>query len=116
VWPEDEFERMAGMIRESGANLIWVGLGCPKQERWIAENKDRLPPGVYFGIGAAFAFHAGEVSQAPAWIQRMGMEWLYRLLAEPRRLWRRYFTYNSLFVWHSVRDALRGGPPVGSEK
>jgi N-acetylglucosaminyldiphosphoundecaprenol N-acetyl-beta-D-mannosaminyltransferase len=46
----------------------------------------------------------------------MGMEWLYRLLAEPRRLWRRYFTYNSLFVWHSVRDALRGGPPVGSEK
>lgn len=116
VWPEDEFERMAGMIRESGANLIWVGLGCPKQERWIGENKDRLPPGVYFGIGAAFAFHAGEVSQAPAWIQRMGMEWLYRLLAEPRRLWRRYFTYNSLFVWHSVRDALRGGPPVGSEK
>ena len=111
TWPPDEFERMTDRIRASGANLIWVGLGCPKQERWIAEHKDRLPPGVYFGIGAAFAFHAGEVRQAPAWIQRLGMEWLYRLAAEPRRLWRRYFTYNSLFLWHTLRDTLRGGPP-----
>jgi N-acetylglucosaminyldiphosphoundecaprenol N-acetyl-beta-D-mannosaminyltransferase len=105
-WPPDEFDRIAGMIRDTGANLIWVGLGCPKQEHWIAENKDRLPPGVYFGIGAAFAFHAGEVRQAPAWIQRAGMEWLYRLAAEPRRLWKRYFTYNSLFIYYYVRDKV----------
>jgi len=103
-WPADEFERIAQKIRDSGANLIWVGLGCPKQERWIAEHKDRLPPGVYFGIGAAFAFHAGEVSQAPAFFQKNGLEWAYRLCAEPRRLFKRYFTYNSLFLWYLLRE------------
>lgn len=108
-WPEDEFQRICTMIRDSGANLIWVGLGCPKQERWIAKHKDRLPPGVYFGIGAAFAFHAGEVSQAPALLQKFGLEWVYRIAAEPRRLFRRYFTYNSLFVWYTLRDRIRGG-------
>ena len=108
-WPEDEFQKICGMIRESGANLIWVGLGCPKQERWIARHKDRLPAGVYFGIGAAFAFHAGEVSQAPALLQKCGLEWAYRIAAEPRRLFRRYFTYNSLFVWYTLRDRLGRG-------
>ena len=109
-WPEDEFERMTGKIRESGANLIWVGLGCPKQEHWIARYKDQLPPGVYFGIGAAFAFHAGEVSQAPPLLQKLGLEWAYRIAAEPRRLFRRYFTYNSLFLWYSLRDRISGKP------
>ena len=107
-WPEDEFERISGMIRDSGANLIWVGLGCPKQEHWIARYKDRLPAGVYFGIGAAFAFHAGEVSQAPAVLQKIGLEWAYRIAAEPRRLFKRYFTYNSLFLWYSLRDRMSG--------
>ena len=107
TWPEDEFERICEKIRASGANLVWVGLGCPKQERWIAEHKDKLPAGVYFGIGAAFAFHAGEVKQAPAWIQKAGVEWLYRLCREPRRLFRRYFTYNSLFLWYVLRDRMR---------
>lgn len=106
-WPEDEFERIAGKIRESGANLIWVGLGCPKQERWIARHKDQLPPGVYFGIGAAFAFHAGEVSQAPAAFQKCGLEWAYRLAAEPRRLFKRYLVHNGLFVWYSLWDHAR---------
>ena len=106
-WPDDEFESICKKIRESGANLVWVGLGCPKQERWIAQHKDQLPPAVYFGIGAAFAFHAGEVKQAPSFLQRIGCEWLYRLLAEPRRLFKRYFTYNSLFVWYSLRDRMK---------
>ena len=106
-WPDDEFDRIASHIRNANANLVWVGLGCPKQELWIARHKNQLPPAVYFGIGAAFAFHAGEVRQAPAWIQQAGMEWLYRLCAEPRRLWKRYFTYNSLFVYHLVRDHFR---------
>ena len=106
-WPESEFDVIAGKIRESGANLIWVGLGCPKQELWIARYKDRLPPGVYFGIGAAFAFHAGEVRQAPALIQRFGLEWAYRVAMEPRRLFKRYFTYNTLFLYHLVRDHVR---------
>jgi len=105
-WPEDEFETICSRIRQSGASLIWVGLGCPKQEHWIAANKDLLPPGVYFGIGAAFAFHAGEVKQAPGFVQKLGLEWAYRLLMEPRRLFRRYFTYNSLFVYYSLRDRM----------
>jgi N-acetylglucosaminyldiphosphoundecaprenol N-acetyl-beta-D-mannosaminyltransferase len=107
-WPEGEFELITEKIRSSGANLIWVGLGCPKQENWIAANKDRLPPGVYFGIGAAFAFHAGEVRQAPPLIQKSGMEWAYRVAMEPRRLFKRYFTYNSLFLYHLVREHIRG--------
>lgn len=107
-WPENELETISEKIRQSGANLIWVGLGCPKQEYWIATNKHRLPSGVYFGIGAAFAFHAGEVRQAPALIQKCGMEWAYRVAMEPRRLFKRYFTYNSLFIYHLLRERLRG--------
>lgn len=109
-WPADEFDRIAEAIRSSGANLVWVGLGCPKQERWIADHLPRLPHAVYFGIGAAFAFHAGRVSRAPGWCQKAGLEWAYRVLREPRRLFRRYLTYNSLFLWYTLRDALR--PPL----
>ena len=105
-WPEDESDRICKKIRNSGANLIWVGLGCPKQEHWIAKHKDQLPPAVYFGIGAAFAFHAGEVKQAPAWIQKYGIEWAYRLCKEPRRLFKRYFTYNTLFLYYSLRGEV----------
>ena len=106
-WPPDEFARICEMIRSSGANLIWVGLGCPKQEHWIALHKDQLPPGVYFGIGAAFAFHAGEVKQSPPYLQKLGLEWAYRLAMEPRRLFKRYFTYNTLFLYHLLRDSMR---------
>lgn len=106
-WPADEFERVCEKIRTSGANLIWVGLGCPKQEHWIANHKDHLPPGVYFGIGAAFAFHAGEVKQSPPIFQKLGFEWAYRLAMEPRRLFKRYFTYNTLFLYHLLRDHMK---------
>ena len=106
-WPENETESIIAKIAESEANLIWVGLGCPKQEHWIAKNKHKLPPGVYFGIGAAFAFHAGEVKQAPSALQKFGLEWAYRLAMEPRRLFRRYFIYNSLFLFHTLRDNMR---------
>ena len=103
-WPEGENERIFQKIAASGAQYIWVGLGCPKQEQWIARHKAQLPPGVYFGIGAAFAFHAGRVRQAPAWMQRRGLEWLYRFAVEPRRLWKRYVVYNTLFVWYLLTD------------
>lgn len=105
-WPEDEFEKICQMIKDSGASLVWVGLGCPKQERWIAENLEALPPAVYFGIGAAIAFHAGEVKQAPKAIQRLGLEWLFRLTMEPKRLWKRYAVYNSLFVYYFIKDLM----------
>jgi N-acetylglucosaminyldiphosphoundecaprenol N-acetyl-beta-D-mannosaminyltransferase len=107
-WPDGENQSIIARIRDSGANLVWVGLGCPKQEHWIARNKHLLPPAVYFGIGAAFAFHAGEVKQAPAAIQKSGLEWAYRLAMEPRRLFKRYLTYNSLFLFHTIRDQIRG--------
>ena len=99
-WPKDEFAKIVEMIKESKANLVWVGLGCPKQERWIAQHKADLPPAVYFGVGAAFAFHAGEVDQAPHFLQRCGLEWAYRLMKEPKRLFKRYFKYNTLFIWY----------------
>lgn len=107
VWPEEENERIFQKIAASGADYIWVGLGCPKQEQWIARHKAKLPPGVYFAIGAAFAFHAGLVRQAPAWMQKRGLEWLYRFAAEPQRLWKRYVVYNTLFLWYLATDALR---------
>ncbi len=107
TWPDDENQQIFRKIRESGATLIWVGLGCPKQEQWIAENKTELPPGVYFGIGAAFAFHAGEVKQAPSFFQKNGLEWAYRLAMEPKRLFKRYCIYNSLFLYYLAKDKLR---------
>jgi N-acetylglucosaminyldiphosphoundecaprenol N-acetyl-beta-D-mannosaminyltransferase len=106
-WPEDESRRIVARISASGANVVWVGLGCPKQERWIARHKAELPPAVYLAIGAAFAFHAGEVPQAPRFLQRHGLEWAYRLCAEPRRLARRYLTHNSLFLYYLLRERMR---------
>ena len=94
--PEEDAQVVAD-INASGARLLFVGLGCPKQERWMAAHQDRLPL-VQLGVGAAFDFHSGRVRQAPGWLQRMGLEWLFRLIMEPRRLWRRYFRHNPRFV------------------
>lgn len=99
-WTEEDLENMREAVASSGANVVWVGLGCPKQERWMAEQKELLPPAVYVGVGAAFAFHAGTVKRAPAWMQRNGLEWLYRIYREPGRLLKRYVKHNSLFIWY----------------
>lgn len=101
-WPEGEDERMMSAIRESGACCVWVGLGCPRQERWLFEHRSQLPPALYFGVGAAFNFHAGLVQQAPEWIRSHGLEWLYRLCKEPRRLFKRYLVHNSRFIWYCL--------------
>lgn len=106
LWPSEEDGRIIANIRASRANFVWIGLGCPKQELWLARHKEQLPAAVYGAVGAAFAFHAGRVRQAPAWMQRTGLEWLFRLLAEPRRLWRRYFVFNSLFVFYLAVEKL----------
>jgi len=84
-------------LRDSGARILFVGIGCPKQERWMAAHQARLPA-VMLGVGAAFDFHAGRVRQAPGWLQAAGLEWLFRVCMEPRRLWRRYATHNPAFV------------------
>jgi len=94
------------MIREARAEFVWVGLGAPKQEHWMAEVAAELRPAVLLGVGAAFDFHSGRVRRAPALLRRYGLEWLYRLAQEPERLWRRYFVTNSLFLWYLAKDRL----------
>lgn len=92
---EDALE--VGRIRDAGVRLLFVGLGCPKQERWMAAHADRLDV-IQVGVGAAFDFHAGRVRQSPAVLQRLGLEWAFRFAMEPRRLWRRYLRHNPRFV------------------
>jgi N-acetylglucosaminyldiphosphoundecaprenol N-acetyl-beta-D-mannosaminyltransferase len=84
-------------IIASGARILFIGIGCPKQERWMVAHKGRIPA-VMLGVGAAFDFHTGRVPQAPRWMQIAGMEWVFRLLMDPRRLWKRYAKHNPRFV------------------
>jgi len=103
--PEEDRE-VVRMINEANPDIVWVGLSTPKQERWMAEHIDRLTAPVLIGVGAAFDFHTGRKPQAPRWMQRSGLEWLFRLLTEPRRLWRRYLINNPLFIALVVLQAL----------
>src|SRR3954451_19455606 len=98
VLSEDEEARIAADINAARPDVVWVGIGVPKQEKWMARMRDRLDAPVLIGVGAAFDFHAGLVPQAPAAMQRLGLEWLFRLVQEPRRLWRRYLRYNPRFI------------------
>ncbi len=93
-----EEDEVVARIDASGAAVVWVGTGQPKQEKWMHGMRPRLAAPLLVGVGAAFDFHAGLVPQAPAWMQRSGLEWAYRLSREPRRLWRRYARYNPRFV------------------
>jgi N-acetylglucosaminyldiphosphoundecaprenol N-acetyl-beta-D-mannosaminyltransferase len=93
----EEDEAVVEMINRSGANVVFVGLGCPKQEKWMAEHRGRINA-VMIGVGAAFDYHSGVIRRAPLWWQRNGLEWLYRLGSEPRRLFKRYMVTNTLFI------------------
>ncbi len=111
--PHEERETLEA-IRASGTQILFVGLGCPKQERWMAAHREALPC-VMLGVGAAFDFNAGAKRQAPAWIQAAGLEWLFRLACEPRRLWHRYLWHNPRFVarfagqlWRDARSRTPG--------
>jgi N-acetylglucosaminyldiphosphoundecaprenol N-acetyl-beta-D-mannosaminyltransferase len=94
----DEEDDVVARIDASGAAVVWVGTGQPKQELWMARMRPRLSAALLVGVGAAFDFHAGLVRQAPPVMQRNGLEWVYRLWREPRRLWRRYARYNPRFI------------------
>lgn len=100
-----EDEAIVEMINRSGANVVFVGLGCPKQEKWMAEHRGRIRA-VMVGVGAAFDYHSGVVKRAPLWWQRNGLEWLYRLGSEPRRLFKRYMVTNTLFVVGFLRQIV----------
>jgi N-acetylglucosaminyldiphosphoundecaprenol N-acetyl-beta-D-mannosaminyltransferase len=104
---DDELDEVAAEINRSGADVVWVGIGVPKQEKWMAAMRHRLRAPVLVGVGAAFDFHAGLVPQAPSWMQSAGLEWAFRLAQEPRRLWKRYLRYNPRFVAGFARQLLR---------
>lgn len=96
-------------INASGAGTVWVSLGCPKQEQWMAAHRGRVHA-VMVGVGAAFDFHAGTTARAPAWLRDNGLEWVHRLASEPRRLWRRYLFTNTWFAVAAFRQLLSKKP------
>jgi N-acetylglucosaminyldiphosphoundecaprenol N-acetyl-beta-D-mannosaminyltransferase len=103
--PEED-AAVVQQIADSRADIVWVGLSTPKQERWMYEHRDKLSAPVMLGVGAAFDLNAGTLSQAPEFMRENGLEWLYRLLAEPRRLWRRYFISGGKFAWNVALELL----------
>lgn len=100
---EEEDRRIVEAINDARPDIVWVGLSTPKQERWMARHVGRLDASVLIGVGAAFDIHAGTLAQAPRWVREHGLEWLFRLWKEPRRLWRRYLSNNPRFVLGVLR-------------
>jgi len=103
--PEEDVA-VVGCINAAQSDIVWVGISTPKQECWMKEHVGRLCAPVLIGVGAAFDFHAGVKRQAPRWMQQSGLEWLFRLMTEPRRLWRRYLINNTCFLWLVLLQAL----------
>jgi exopolysaccharide biosynthesis WecB/TagA/CpsF family protein len=102
----EDAETVARM-NQARPDIVWIGLGAPKQERWMADHRDRLNAGILIGVGAAFDFHTGRLDRAPLWMQRAGLEWSYRLYKEPKRLWRRYLLGIPRFVVGVLRRPPR---------
>lgn len=105
---EEEAE-VVSMIDQSEADIVWVGLGTPKQDYWVGRFHERLQSPVLIAVGAAFDFHAGRIKQAPKWMQRNGLEWLFRLTQDPKRLWKRYLLGNPRFVALFFKQLLLRG-------
>ena len=101
---EEEDEADIAAINETRPDFVWVGLGMPKQEKWMLSHVGRVQAAALIGVGAAFDFHAGTKPRAPRWMQRSGLEWLFRLVSEPRRLAHRYMIDNAIFVTHAFRQ------------
>lgn len=112
---EEEDQAYVDQINQSGANVLFVGLGCPKQEAWMAAHRGRIKA-VMLGVGAAFDYHAGTIQRAPVWMQKIGMEWFHRLLSEPRRLFKRYTVTNSIFMYRMAKSLMLGNPSVQQEE
>lgn len=107
VFSDEENEAMISAINHSNPDLLWIGMTAPKQEKWAYTHLDRLDVHCHIGtIGAVFDFFAGTVKRAPERWQRVGMEWLYRLLSEPRRMWRRYFIGNAKFIYYIMLEKI----------
>lgn len=102
----EEDEKIIQMINDSGSDILWVGLGSPKQDLWMNEHRDNLNVPVIIGVGAAFDFLSGAKKQAPLWMQRSALEWLFRLASEPRRLWKRYILGNAKFLFLLMKGLI----------
>lgn len=112
--PEEDEEAIR-QINESGASIVWVGLGAPKQERWMYEHQDKINA-LMLGVGAGFDFHAGTVKRAPSWMRNHYLEWLYRLIQDPKRLWKRYVETNGKFILLSIKDAFTWKKYIDTDK
>jgi N-acetylglucosaminyldiphosphoundecaprenol N-acetyl-beta-D-mannosaminyltransferase len=115
---EEEEASVVAQINASRADIVWCGLGTPRQDFWVAQFRDRLNAAVLLAVGAAFNFHSGQVRQAPRWMMNTGLEWIFRLSMEPRRLWRRYLIGNPRFLYllwkHRSDDRPRAGPAANA--
>lgn len=104
---EEEDQVIVDQINATNPDIVWVGLGSPKQDLWITRHRDRVDASVFLAVGAAFDFLSGNKPQAPRWIQRAGLEWFFRLCCEPHRLWYRYLIGNTKFIYLLVKDCFR---------
>lgn len=107
TWTEAQEEELVATINRAAPDVVWVGLGTPKQERWMHRHRGRLQAAVLLGVGAAFDIHSGRRRQAPRWMREHGGEWLFRLVQEPRRLWRRYLVYGPQFLFSVALESLK---------
>jgi N-acetylglucosaminyldiphosphoundecaprenol N-acetyl-beta-D-mannosaminyltransferase len=103
----EEDKRVVKRINDARPDFLWVSLGAPKQEQWIADHLDKIEAPIQIGVGAAFDFFTGNVRRAPLWMQRAGLEWFFRLAREPKRLWKRYFIYNTMFLLCLIPEIIR---------
>ncbi|MGX9418440.1 WecB/TagA/CpsF family glycosyltransferase [Vibrio sp. WJH972] len=108
---DEENQKVISDIHTADVDILFVGLGCPKQERWMADHKESLNC-VMLGVGAAYDFIAGSKKHAPRWVQAIGMEWFFRLCSEPRRLWKRYLSTNPSFLWLFSKQLFRARVPL----
>lgn len=107
LFTSEENELFIKQMNESGADIFWIGLGAPKQEIWMYENYKKINHGIMIGIGAGFDYLAGNTRHAPEWMKDFALEWLYRLIQEPKRLWKRYLITNTLFLWYAFLDIMK---------
>jgi N-acetylglucosaminyldiphosphoundecaprenol N-acetyl-beta-D-mannosaminyltransferase len=101
---KEEDDEVVSIINDARPDVLWIGLGCPKQERWAYEHRSRLNVPIIASVGQAFDLYSGRASKAPTWMRNNGLEWLFRLITNPRRLWRRYLIYNSQFLFFLARE------------
>jgi N-acetylglucosaminyldiphosphoundecaprenol N-acetyl-beta-D-mannosaminyltransferase len=108
-FPPEDTDAVIDAINRSGADVLLVAFGAPAQELWLARHRARLAPSIRIGVGGLFDFYSGRIPRAPRWLQELGLEWVWRLVQEPRRMWRRYLVGNPLFLWRVMRQRIAGG-------